>query len=163
MKKKKYNKYIFAVIIIIIGFALGFLTSNLMEPRPASAKEIEQAKNEITELYKDKAVDACWEVNDGGNLAADKYELTYRNIQINDTADRAIITDCGENSTLLAENKSGSWVATNINITNFNRINPAWQKECLIEDITVADDTVRPENSSIDETNLELCKQLNIE
>jgi hypothetical protein len=132
-----------------------------MQSKPASAQEIEQAKNEIAELYKDKSVDACWTVNNGPNLAAEKYELTYRNIQINNQANRAIITDCGENSTLLAKNSVGEWVATNVNITNFNRINPTWQKECGIEDITVSDDAIRPENSSIDEMNLEECKQLN--
>ena|GEM_PF-3604534 len=165
MKKKidipKSISNVVALVILIVGVAIGYYANNLLQAKPASAQEIEQAKNEIADLYKDKAVDACWRVNNGPNLAAGKYELTYRNIQINKRANRAIITDCSENSNLLAKNRTGKWVATNINITNFNRINPVWQKECGIEDITVADDVVRPENSSIDEMNLEECKQLN--
>jgi hypothetical protein len=158
---KNNLNYIFALIILIVGFTAGYFANNLTQTKPVSAQEIEQAKNEIAYLYKGKAVEACWRVNSGANLAAEKYELTYRNIQINNRANRAIITDCGENSTLLAKNGAGKWVVTNINITNFNRINPVWQKECGIEDITVADDVVRPENSSIDEMNHEECKLLN--
>lgn len=108
MKKKtnysKNNKYVFVLVILIIGFALGYFANSLMQPKPASAREVEQAKNEIAALYKNKAVESCWLVNDRVNLGADKYELTYRNIQINNTVNRAIITDCGESSTLLAKN-----------------------------------------------------------
>lgn len=154
------GRILIAAIFLIVGFAAGFFVDNLVSAKPASAQEIEKAKNEIVGLYKDKAVDACWRVNDGSNLAADKYELTYRNIQINNAANRAIITDCGDNSTLLAKNSSQEWIATNVNITNFNRINPVWQKECGLEDITVADDQVRQENSAIDAMNLQECKQL---
>jgi hypothetical protein len=162
-KTKNINKsiYIFALIILIVGFAAGYFANNLTQMKPATAQEIEQAKNEIADIYRDKSVAACWRVNDGPNLASEKYELTYRNIQINQRVNRAIITDCSEYSTLLAKNSDGKWVATSVNITNFNRVNPVWQKECGIEDITVADDVVRPENSTIDETNLEKCKQLN--
>lgn len=165
MKKKSNSQnnlnLLLAIVILIVGFAAGYFANNLMQPKPASAQEIEKAKNDISDLYKDKAVNACWTVNNDPNLGAEKYELTYRNIQINNQANRAIITDCSEISTLLAKNSAGKWVATTVNITNFNRINPVWQKECGIEDITVADDVVRPENSSIDEINLEECKQLN--
>lgn len=165
MKKASKNSikpnYVFVILILIVGFAIGYFANDLIGTMPASAKEIEKAKNEIVNLYKDKAVDACWKVNNGPNLASGKYELTYRNIQINKQANRAIITDCGEHSTLLAKNSAGTWDITTVNISLFNRANPVWQKECGIQDITVADDVVRPENSTIDEMNLNECKQLN--
>lgn len=153
--------YAFMLVALLIGFSAGYVLNSLSQPKSASAQEIEQAKNEISALYKDKAVDACWRVNNGANLATGKYELTYRNITINNATNRAVITDCAENSTLLAKNSDGQWVETTVNITSFGRVNPTWQKECGIEDITVADDQVRPENISIDEMNLEECKQLN--
>lgn len=92
--------------------------------------------------------------------APDRYELTYRHLRLNKDANRAIISDCAGIDTLLAKNKSDQWVRTTVNLQISNRVNPVWQKECNIEDITIADDTVRPENNSIDEWNLEECKAI---
>lgn len=165
VKKKSNNQnyfnYLFALIILIVGFAVGYAANDPAPMKSATAKEIEQAKNQIADLYKDKTVDACWQVNDGPNLAVGRYELTYRNLRINKSANRAIITDCSDFDTLLAKDKSGEWIQTNVNLQIGNRVNPEWQKECGIEDITVADEVVRPENSSIDQMNLEECRQLN--
>lgn len=161
-KKTTYvNSVIVAIALLIVGFLIGFGTKSLSAPQQASAQEIEKAKNEIAALYKDKAVSSCWKVNQGADLASEKYELSYRNIRINRLANRAIITDCADYDTLLVKNKSGEWVQTNVNLMLFNRANPVWQKACQIEDITVADDTVRPENEGIDQLNLEECQQLN--
>ncbi len=159
-KLNQQNNALIAAVFLTIGVAVGFLGANLFSPRVATTQEIEQAKTQIAKVYEGKTVDACWRVNDGSNLAADKYELNYRNLRINKFANRAIITDCGELDTLLAKNKSGEWAQTNVNLQLANRVNPTWQKECVIDDITVADDVVRPENSSIDEMNLEECKKL---
>lgn len=164
MKKSINNQgafnYLLAAIFLLVGLAIGYFGNNLFQTNTVSAQTIEQAKNEISDLYKDKAVDACWQVNNGDNLADGKYELTYRNIRINNQANRAIITDCGENSTLLAKNNTGNWIPTNVNLTVSGRLNPIWQKRCGIEDITVADDVVRPENQSIDEANLIECTKI---
>ncbi len=156
------------LLCLTVGFAAGLFINNLaivdlpeQAAKPASAQEIEDAKNQISKLFEGKTVDACWLVNDGANLAAQKYELTYRNLRINKYVNRAIVTDCSEHDTLLAKNKSGEWIQTNVNLQLGNRVNPVWQKECGIEDITVADNVVRQENSSIDEMNLEECRQLN--
>lgn len=164
-----------AALCLIIGLVVGLTVRSLISTDsgsssthdvPASVaganpEEIEGAKNQIAELYKGQLVEACWQVNHGENLAAGKYELTYRNLRINKYADRAIITDCSDSDTLLAKNQAGQWVKTDVNVQIGNRVNPTWQKECGIEDITVADDQVRPENSSIDATNLAECKRLN--
>jgi hypothetical protein len=149
-----------AAIFLVLGLVAGFFGANLFSSKPATAQEIEKAKTQIAKLYEGKTVAACWTVNNGPNLAAGKYELTYRNLRINRHLNRAIITDCGEFDTLLAKDKSGKWAQTTVNLQIGNRVNPAWQKECLIEDITVPDDTVRPENNSIDQANLQECKQL---
>jgi len=153
--------YVIATVFLLVGISIGFFANSLQSTERASAQEIELAKNEIAKLFDGKTVDACWEVFDGENFSAEKYELTFRNLRINKYANRAIITDCGEFDTLLAKNKSGQWIQSSVNLQIGNRVNPVWQKECGIEDITVADDTVRPENSTIDEMNLEECRQLN--
>lgn len=158
--KLNYSSRLVAVGVLLIGMLLGFVVNNLLQAKPASAKEIEQAKTDITKLYKGKTVDACWQVNKGANLAAEKYEITYRNLRVNKYANRAIITDCGENDTLLFKNKSGQWKQSSVGVMIFSRVNPEWQKACKIQDITVADDRVRPENSSIDADNLTMCKQI---
>lgn len=164
MKKKlnkvKNNNYAISAVVLTIGLCVGYLAATVMQPKQASAQEIERAKSEITKLYQGKTVAACWEVNKGAELAAGKYELTYRNLRINKHADRAIITDCSDVDTLLAKNKAGQWVLTNVNLQIGNRVSPAWQKECGIEDITVADDKIRSENRSIDEMNLHECRQI---
>lgn len=156
------NSYlvIASLALLLIGIGIGLLVSPLLEPRTASSNDIENAKQAIISTLKENSVEACWRVNNGANLAAGKFELTYRNIRINKLANRAIVTDCSNYDTLLAKNSAGEWVETTVNIMLDNRVNPEWQKECLVEDITVADDTVRPENSSIDEMNLAECKQL---
>ena len=132
MKKKsnslKKINYVIAVMFLLVGFSAGFLANNLMETKSASAQEIEQAKSEITSLYVGKTVDTCWEVNDGNNMVAGMYELTYRNLRFNNYANRAIITDCSDLDTLLARNKSGKWDKTNVNLQIGNRVNPVWQK-----------------------------------
>jgi hypothetical protein len=164
MNKKSNNlkniSYWLALAVLVAGFFIGYCANNLMQAKQASAQQMEQAKGEIASLYKDDTVDACWRVNEGGNLAAGKYELTYRNLRIKKQADLAIISDCSERDTLLFKSKSGQWTQTTVNLQIGNRVNPVWQKECGIEDITIADDQVRPENSSIDDMNLAECKQI---
>lgn len=161
-----------AALCLIIGFGIGLAVQAIISSDhdarraatltvAASPQDIENAKNQIAELYKGQTVGACWEVNRGERLAIGKYELTYRNLRINQYADRAIITDCGDFDTLLVKNNAGQWMKTSVNLQISNRVNPTWQKECGIEDITVADDQVRPENSSIDAMNLAECKKLN--
>lgn len=175
-KQNRQDKTIIAAALyltigFIIGLAVQAVISSDHDPAPtyhaatstasASPQEVESAKSQIAELYRGQIVSACQEVNDGEYPAAGRYELTYRNLRINKHADRAILTDCSNFDTLLAKNKAGQWVKTDVNLQIGNRLNPAWQKECGIEDITVADDQVRPENSSIDAANLAECKQLN--
>lgn len=154
------NQYVFALVALAAGLVIGYFANNIMQAKLPTAQQIEQTKNDIAKLYKGKTVDACWQVNNGPNLGVGKYELNYRYLRINRQLNRAIITDCGESDTLLYKNKANEWVKTDINVTLNNRVNPVWQKACEIQDITVADDQVRPENSSIDEMNLQECKQI---
>jgi hypothetical protein len=154
------NTIVVALVSLLVGFGVGYLVYHRPVAKLASAQDIERAKREITALYKGKTVDACWLVNDGANLAAEKYELTYRNLRINNHANRAIISDCSDSDTLLAKNKAGDWVQTSVNLQIGNRVNPTWQKACGIEDITVADEVIRSENSTIDQENLKVCEHL---
>lgn len=163
--KKKTNitklHYVISMLIFLAGLGIGYTVNNLIQYNHASAQEIEQAKNEIAKLYEGKIVDSCAQVNTGEDNASEKYELTYRNLRVNAYANRAIISDCSDMDTLLYKNKSGEWLQSSVNLQIGNRASPDWQKECGIEGITVADDMIRPENSSIDEMNLEECKQIN--
>lgn len=148
------------IVGLAVGIGIGFLVSSLTTERPASPSTIEVAKQQIAHPYQNDVVKACWQINNGEVLAAGKYQLDYRSLRFNRQLNRAIITDCSEHDTLLAKDTNGAWKPTRVNITLGNRVNAEWQKACLIEDMTVADDTVRPENSSIDAMNLELCQEL---
>ena len=162
MGKKNKNASSYSIILIVLatGLFIGYFAGNIMQAQSPSAQQIENAKKDISKLYEGKLVDACWTVNNGPNVGVGKYELNYRYLRINKQLNRAIITDCGEIDKLLYKNKSGQWVETSINITLNNRVNPAWQKACGIQDITTTDDQVRPENSSVDDMNLKLCNQI---
>jgi hypothetical protein len=80
--------------------------------------------------------------------------------KVNQYANRAVIRGCNDDDTLLATDDTGQWQRTDVNIVLSSRQNPQWQKACYIDDITVADAKVRPENSSIDANNLHICKSL---
>ncbi len=164
------DKYPFALLILAIGLLAGYVVGNLMQTKNTvqtqattpAPQQIEQTKNDIAKLYKDKTVDACWKVNNGSSLGSGKYDVSYRYLRINEQLDRAIITDCGENDKLLYKNKAGQWAETNVNLTLNNRVNPLWQEVCKVQDITTADDQVRTENSSIDEVNLQECERISL-
>lgn len=147
---------------LMIGFGLGCYVHNLRSSKARSiAPNYEAAKSEIAKLYKDRLVEGCRQARSDSSQGADKYELNYRYLRFNKTADRAILSDCGDYDRLLARKSTGEWEATTVNLTIHNRVNPVWQKECHIEDITVADDVVRQENDFIDEMNFKECKRLN--
>ena len=78
--------------------------------------------------------------------------------RVNQYGNRAVMRGCNDGDTLLVKDDHGAWQRTDVNIVLSSRQNPEWQKACYIDDITVADSKVRPENSSIDSNNLRLCK-----
>jgi len=51
-------------------------------------------------------------------------------------------------------------VQTEVNLNLSSRANPVWAEACEASDILTPDTVVRPENSSIDATNLKLCQGL---
>jgi hypothetical protein len=160
-KHRTNNKYAVALLILSAGILIGYFANSLTQTKNPKAQEIEHAKNEIAKLFAGKTVPACWTVNKGPNLGVGRYELNYRNLRINSELNRAIVTDCGENDTLLYKNKAGQWKATTVNLQLGNRVSPTWQGACKIKDITIADDQVRPENNTIDSMNFHECMQIN--
>ena len=166
MKKQKNKKIVdrtitlavAAVLSVILGFVVGLLwRSGLATPR-----QIEAAKNQVVlNIAEERIVGACPEGGDKVELKMGKIVPNYRNIKINKYANRAIVTDCAERDELFVKTQDGFWDPTNkVNLQLSNRANPVWLKECLIDDIVVADEIIRQENSSIDAMNLKECKRI---
>jgi hypothetical protein len=98
----------------------------------------------------------------GDNLDAAKREQVFdAYLKVNQYANRAVMRSCNNQDSLLALTADG-WQKTSVNMALDARVNPVWQKACLIDDITFADDQARPENSSIDSVNLEQCNYLRL-
>lgn len=131
------------------------------KPNFAKPVQIEAAKNQLVlNLEEERIVGACPDAGEKIELKMGKIVPNYRSIKINKYANRAVVTDCAERDELFLKTKNGMWAPTNINLQLSNRANPTWLKECLIEDIVVADEIVRPENASIDAMNIEECKRI---
>ncbi len=156
-----YAGYTLLLVALLLTIIWAMMAPRNTFSSLATPQEKEQAKEDISELFADRRVDHCPhpdlpETRDN----IDGYVVDYRYLRINKYGNRAIITSCNNTDTLLSKASNGSWIETSVSLTMNNRVNPVWQKECLIEDITVADDIARPENSSIDAFNLEGCKEL---
>jgi len=89
-----------------------------------------------------------------------RFVVFYKYLRVNRYGDGAVIRGCNNVDSLLAKNANGIWIKTAVNIALDVRVNPALQKACRVSDITSSDDKVRPENASVDATNLKLCEQL---
>lgn len=162
LKSRFYNNPFNIAAILALVIATSIVAVHSTRSVLATPREIEAAKNQIVlSVAEERLVGSCSEVSENYNLKMGKFVPNYRYIRINKHANRAIVTDCAERDELFAKTKDGIWEPTNINLELSNRANIKWLKECLIDDIVVADELIRPENSSIDSTNFEECKRIN--
>ena len=168
MKKKQkevhWRKYSGIIVAILAGVGIGLLVA----PKPqaislASQADINNAYRTITEQYYYSDKTLC---SDPNGMISETEALTYfkKYLKINGYANRAVVRFCVKNTSysdaLLAKDKSGNWFLTEVNMNLSTRVNPKWQKQCLIQDITTPDTVVRPENQSIDDMNFQSCEKL---
>ena len=163
-KPKQYfeqlsRKWVFGTLIALFVIAVGLLlfVPHFKPLTLASQDEINQAHHDVIQHYFLKST-ICPATDNLDHT--DRVKAFNRYFKVNQYANRAVIRGCNDADQLLAKMDDGSWKPTDVNIRLDARQNPQWQKECLIDDITVADDKVRPENGSIDAFNLHTCNQL---
>lgn len=124
----------------------------------ATPTAIAQAKQDILAQYEAVSVaHNC--VDPATNAPYDGKAYFAKYLQVNAYANRAVIRACNTNGTLLAK-IDGSWRATEVNLNLSARANPVWARACWASDILTPDTTVRPENGSIDSSNLKMCRAL---
>jgi hypothetical protein len=148
----------------IVGLGVGYYLWNVRSHDPryklASHSQVQQAKEDITHKFLAVSSTECTDPSDPVK-PNDRIAVFKKYLKVNKYANRAVIRSCNNIDNLLAKDPiSGQWQQTSINVALDSRANPAWQVECLIDDITKADDVVRPENSSIDAYNLVGCRIL---
>ncbi len=148
---------IFFIAGCLVGLALGVMTKD--NPRIATLEEKAKAITEVKNAYLAKSSIDCTDPTDPIK-PGDRVAVFEKYLQVNAYANRAVIRGCNNVDMLLYKDKSGAWMASNVNLALDRRANPKWQKECLIADITRADSVMRPENRSIDTINFESCQKL---
>lgn len=153
-----------ALVLLLVAVILSLATSYrigqdsvVVPPALASQAEVTQAKQDITRALLAASTKDC--VDPTTNTPYDGTAYFNKYLQVNAYADRATIRACNSNGELLAK-LAGKWVATEVNLNLSARANPAWAKACWASDILTPDTVVRPENASIDATNLTLCQAL---
>lgn len=173
MSKKKVKKQnpiykpillaLIAALLIAVGVFAGYLIPK-SSTQPgfslASKSQIKEAKDQINNSFKKLAATDC--IDPEGTTSPKDREATFdKYLKVNKYANRAVIRGCNGVDALLYKNQStGAWEQSTVNVNLDARANPIWQKECLADDITVADDVARQENTSIDSHNLLVCRIL---
>lgn len=161
-KNKKIIGTVCLVLVLLVVFAVVGKARSLKSRSEyilATVADIEAARREVSDLYLAKSSADCTDASDPIR-PADRKAVFYQYLRVNKYANRAVIRGCNNIDQLLARTKDGEWTVTSVNINLDSRAGSTWQSACLIDDITVADDQVRPENSTIDSVNLETCEKL---
>jgi hypothetical protein len=143
-------------VLLVLVLALFLFVPHYKPVHVASNDELSAAHKAIIQRYF-LASTIC--LNDNRDKT-DRIKEFNKYFKVNQYANRAVIRGCNDNDTLLVKDDQGKWQRTDVNIVLNTRQNPQWQKACYIDDITVADTKVRPENSSIDANNLHICDSL---
>lgn len=156
--------FVVGVASLVLGLAVGVYSTqkHASDPRYelASRSEISTAKASITSLFKAQSSTQCTDETDPIS-PQDREKVFDDYLKVNKYANRAVIRGCSDTDSLLAKNPiNGKWEEAAANISLDTRANPAWQRECLIDDITKADEIVRPENGTIDTSNFIDCRVL---
>lgn len=153
-------RYLPVLTALTIGFVIGWS----LRPHPAqlplaTAEQKEHAVQEISRLYRAANTTGCSDPSDPKKLQ-DRIAVFTAYLRVNSYANRAVMRGCNNADYLLAKTKAGSWVRTNVSLALDARVNARWQQECLIQDITVTDTEIRPENTSLDNLNFEECRKI---
>ncbi len=158
-----YHMLIVLGIGVIVGLLVGYYGSpkSHIDPRftPASQAEIAKALADVTQQFEAKSSTECKDTTDPIK-PQDRVAVFKKYLKVNRFANRAVIRGCNDIDGLLAKGVDGKWFRTTVNVSLDKRAAKLWQAECLIDDITVADDKVRPENTTIDVFNLVYCRKL---
>jgi hypothetical protein len=150
--------------LLFVGLGIGLITvykagANDFQdalPAVASGTQLEASRQAITQQYLTDGAANSMCGSAGSPVSAETF---YKYLRVNVHNDRAVIRGCN-NADLLLAKINGKWQKTEVNMNLDTRVNPDWQQACDITDITIADTVIRPENQSIDATNLKLCKGL---
>lgn len=152
--KRPLGYVLVGAIMLIIGVAIGVLYSIFASPSP-----MQKARDAVTKQYLYESSSGCKDPSDPIK-PAERGGVFEKYLKVNARLNRAVIRGCNDRDSLLALAPDGTWQVTTVNISLDARANPLWSKACFVDDILVADDTVRPENASIDEFNLQACTAL---
>lgn len=148
--------YICLAILAVIVIGLFLFVPHYKPVHVASQNELQDAHKAIIQKYF-VASTTCPHDTMSQN---DRFKTFNKYFGVNQYANRAVIRGCNDADTMLYKDDNGQWQKSDINIVLSSRQNPEWQKACYIDDITVADTKVRPENASIDANNLKICNSL---
>ena len=146
--------WVVGAIMLAIGIAIGALY-----PGSASLSPMQKARDAVTKQYLYESSTGCKDLSDPIK-PSERVAVFEKYLRVNERLNRAVIRGCNDRDSLLALAPNGTWQTTTVNISLDARANPAWAKACFVDDILGADDTVRPENASIDEFNLQACTAL---
>lgn len=152
----RYYVYGGLAVLTVIALALFLFVPHYKPLKLASDAEINQAHKDIIQQYFVASTTCPGDTRSH----TDRVKEFNKYFKVNKYANRAVIRGCNDADSMLAKDDNGKWQSTNVNIILSLRLNPTWQKECLIDDITVADTKVRPENGSIDRFNYDTCNRL---
>jgi len=159
---KERNKLVLTgAIALLAGFLIAGLPGSSPNPNYplASSQELQRARQDIEDAYLKASSTDCNDPSDP-IAPAERVDVFKQYLKINRFGNRAVIRGCNNIDSLLYKDHEGVWQTSTVNVNLDSRANPIWQSECLIDDITEADDTLRPENSTIDIFNLIACRQL---
>jgi hypothetical protein len=143
-------------ILAVIALCIFLFVPHYKPVQVASQQEVLDAHRAIINRYFLPST-LCSNDNESKTERIKEFNQYFK---VNQYANRAVIRGCNDADTLLVKDDNGKWQRTDVNIILSSRQNPEWQKACYIEDITVADSKVRPENGSIDANNLAICNSL---
>lgn len=170
MKKSKNIKllkstYLPVILTLLIGLLIGYGLGIVLKPQSqkldlATATEKANAKEMISLHYRDANTIKCSDSTDP-LLPNDRVAVFDNYLRVNGYANRAVIRGCNNLDRLLVKTRQGDWVLTEVNLNLDTRVNPKWQRECMIQDITTTDTVTRPENSTIDSSNFQECQKIN--
>lgn len=155
-----------ATLLVGVGYLIG--TSRKVGDdryQLATRQEIKQAKEEISNKYRNKDLYGQVDCQEMGldEVRSDEEisNIFDQYLKVNKYGNRAVIRTCGNTDAFLIKDLAGKWQTTSVNVSLDTRANPYWRAACLADDILEADTVVRQENSSIDASNLYLCQFYN--
>jgi|GEM_PF-2880929 len=153
---KRVHFYSAVGVIVLILLAVLLFVPHNKPLHYASDQELQQAHHDVIMKYFQQSTNC----KDDNRSKDSRIQTFTKYFNVNQFANRAVVRGCNDMDTLYAKMDDGNWQPTAVNIVLSARQNPTWQKACLIDDITKADNKVRPENNSIDAHNLQVCDKL---